>query len=80
MAGFQIVCQMVVLQLLGALAGPKGFCPFGWSQQLAVWQLFLWLGCFSTALTWALVPPELAADLIRDSLQNCRFRQICRVF
>ena len=38
MAGFQIVCLMVVLQLLGALAGPKGFCPFGWSQQLAVWQ------------------------------------------
>jgi hypothetical protein len=76
MAGFQIVCQMVVLQLLGALAGPKGFCPFGWLQQLAVWQLFLLLGCFSTAPTWVLVPPKLAADLIRGSLKSCGFRQI----
>jgi hypothetical protein len=80
MAGSQIVCLMGVLQLLGALAGPKGFCPFGSLQQLAAWQLFLWLGCFSTVHTWALVPPELASDLIGDALQNCRFRQICRVF
>jgi hypothetical protein len=80
MAGFQIVCQMVVLQLLGALAGLKGFCPCGWLQQLAAWQLFLLLGCFSMAHTWALVPPDLASDLIGDALQNCHFRQICRVF
>lgn len=80
MAGFQIVCLTVVQPLLGARAGLKEFCLYGWLQPLAGWQLFLWLGCSSMAHTWALVQPELNLSRDSNSLQDCGFRQFSRAF